>query len=52
MSSNFILTFWIMTLAKNRVMSDAVIKVEVMIPANAGLLLMVDTKIGKPAVIM
>ena len=52
MRSNFIFTFWIMTLAKKRVISDANIKVVVMIPAIAGLSLMVDTKIGKPAVII
>ena len=52
MRSNFILTFWIITLAKKRVISDAVIKVVVMVPAIAGLSLMVDTKIGKPAVII
>ena len=52
MRSSFIFTFWIMTLAKKRVISDAVIKVVVMIPAIAGLSLMVDTKIGKPAVII
>ena len=52
MRSNFILTFWIITLAKKRVISDAVIKVVVIIPAIVGLSLMVDTKIGKPAVII
>ena len=52
MRSNFIFTFWIMTLAKKRVISDANIKVVVMIPAIAGLSLMVDTKMGKPAVII
>ena len=41
-----------MTLAKKRVINDAVINVEVIIPAIAGLSLMVDTKIGKPAVII
>ena len=37
---------------KSSVISDAVIKVEVMMPAIAGLSLIVATKIGKPAVIM
>ena len=52
MRSNFIFTFWIMTLAKKRVINDATIKVVVMIPAIAGFLVMVDTKMGKPAVII
>ena len=50
--SHFIFTFWMITLAKKRVMSEASINVVVMIPAIAGLSLIVDTKIGKPAVII
>jgi len=52
MSNNFLLNFWIMTLAKKRVTKDAVINVVVIIPAIAGLLVTVATKIGKAAVII
>ena len=38
-------TFWIMTLPKKRVISDAVIKVVVMIPTFAGLSLIVIQKL-------